>query len=401
MYEPFPGNYVWNLSVNICLSMGGAIGEIGKANAKVREIATQGADKGTAAFFDAWVAMADQLLELGREDEAAGHKASAAEKYRRAIAYYMTAERMQNRDYGPRKAAYATMLETVTRFLDTSSLGASRVEVPYEGGGLPAYFVPGRDPKAPCVIMCNGLDSTKEMILLTIMAEFQDRGIACLMVDQPGVGEPLRLHDLKAVVDSERWAGAAVDYLETRPDVAPDRIGIMGWSLGGYFAPRAAAFDKRLKLCVAWGANPDWGELQRRRLAREGANPVPHYWDHVMWVWGQPDVETFLRFADQVKLDGITEQITVPFLIVHGASDRQIPLEFAERCYAEAVNSPKRQLRIFTEREGGVHHCAADNVEPSRSFIADWVAETFAEFGGKPCQGSEAPVAIQAHERTL
>jgi hypothetical protein len=49
----------------------------------------------------------------------------------------------------------------------------------------------------------------------------------------------------------------------------------------------AAAFEKRFKLCVAWGANHNWGELQRRRLAKEGDWPVPHYWDHVMWVWGK------------------------------------------------------------------------------------------------------------------
>ena len=60
----------------------------------------------------------------------------------------------------------------------------------------------------------------------------------------------------------------------------------MGWSLGGYYAPRAAAFEKRLALVVAWGANHDWGAVQRRRLQREGERPVPHYWDHVLWVWG-------------------------------------------------------------------------------------------------------------------
>ena len=63
----------------------------------------------------------------------------------------------------------------------------------------------------------------------------------------------------------------------------------MGWSLGGYYVPRAAAFEKRLALAVAWGANHNWGEVQKQRLEREGENPVPHYWEHVLWVWGETD----------------------------------------------------------------------------------------------------------------
>ena len=64
MYEPFPGNYVWNLSVNICIGMGGAIGEIDKANERIREIAKQGDDAGTEAFFSSWVSMANRIAEL-------------------------------------------------------------------------------------------------------------------------------------------------------------------------------------------------------------------------------------------------------------------------------------------------------------------------------------------------
>ena len=378
MYEPFPGNYVWNLSVNICLGMGGVMGEIDRANDQVREIARLGEDHGTEAFFDSWIAMADRLVDLGEEAEAAGHGLSAAEKYRRATAYYITAERMQSRDYAPRKAAYQTMLKTMARAMAAGNLNCERVEIPYQGANFPALFVRGDgEGRRPCMVFCNGLDSVKEMIYLTVRETFARRGISVLMVDQPGVGEALRLSGLHAIVESERWAGAAVDYLETRADVDPDRIGMMGWSLGGYFAPRAAAFEKRFKLCVAWGANHNWGELQRRRLAREGDRPVPHYWDHVMWVWGQPTMDAFMAFTPRVSLVGVVENITVPFLITHGANDRQIPLEYAHQSYAEATGSPRRELKLFTDREGGVEHVSADNMEPVRSYIADWIAEVF------------------------
>jgi pimeloyl-ACP methyl ester carboxylesterase len=379
VYEPFPGNYVWNLSVNICLAMGGVMGEITQANESVRAIAQRGEDAGTEAFFASWGAMADRLVVLGQEAEAAGHGASAAEKYCRATAYYITAERMQSRHYDPRRVMYQTMIETMRRAVAAGRLNCERVEIPYEGSSFPGLFVRGEGPgPRPCMVFCNGLDSVKEMIFLAMRDTLATRGISCLMVDQPGVGEALRRRSMTAIPDSERWASAAVDHLERRNDVDRKRIGMMGWSLGGYYAPRAAAYERRFVLCVAWGGNHNWGEVQRRRVAREGDRPVPHYWDHVMWVWGQPDMDSFLALMPRVTLTGHLANIRVPFLITHGANDRQIPLEFARQSYDEAVNCPDRELKVFSAREGGVEHVSADNMEPVRSYIADWVADRFA-----------------------
>jgi dienelactone hydrolase len=382
MYEPFPGNYVWNLSVNICLGMGGAIGEIDRANDEVREIAAQGEDSGTEAFFASWGKLGERLIALGDEALAAGNRLSASEKFQRAAAYLMTAERMQSRHYEPRWAMYRLMLDTMARAIHIGSLNVERVEIPYEGTHFPGLFIPGQGAgPRPCMVFCNGLDSIKEMIYLAIRDSFADRGISVLAIDHPGVGEALRLRGLTAIVDTERWAGAAVDYLEGRRDVDPRRLGMMGWSLGGYYAPRAACYEKRFKLCVAWGANHNWGELQRRRLAREGDRPVPHYWDHVMWVWGHDTLDAFMSAMPEVTLQGHMANMTVPFLVVHGANDRQIPLEYAHQSYDQAVNSPDRELKFFTEREGGVEHVSADNMEPVRSYIADWIASRFARMG--------------------
>ena len=90
-------------------------------------------------------------------------------------------------------------------------------------------------------------------------------------------------------------------------------------------------------------------------------------------------LDPFLDFADGVNLDGVVEQITVPFLIAHGANDRQIPLAMAHRCYDQAVNSPKRELRVFTPDEGATEHIGLDHLPHVSTFVADWVADTFAE----------------------
>jgi dipeptidyl aminopeptidase/acylaminoacyl peptidase len=214
--------------------------------------------------------------------------------------------------------------------------------------------------------------------------EMAARGISVLQVDCPGSGEALRFGGLTSRVETEDWASACVDYLLTRGDVRHDRIGLVGWSLGGYYVPRAAAFEKRLALAVAWGANHNWGEVQKRRLEREGENPVPHYWEHVLWVWGQPDIPTFIRYAERVQLDGVVEQITCPFLITHGENDRQIPVAYAHRSYDQAVRSPKRQLRIFTPAEGATEHIGLDHLPHVGAFTADWIEDTLAELDGGP-----------------
>jgi len=229
---------------------------------------------------------------------------------------------------------------------------------------------------APVLIQVNGLDSTKEMkVRVGLPAWLAKRGVSSLVVDQPGTGEALRLHGLTARFDSEHWASRVVDWLEARDDVDAKRIGMEGVSLGGYYCPRAVAFEPRLACGVAWGANHDWRDVQKRRLDKEGDFPVPHYWAHVCWVWGAKDIADFMKIAEDVHLDGVVERIKVPFLVTHGEKDSQIPLKWAQRTYDQLVNSPKRELKIFTEREGGVQHASFDNSINAGHYIADWVAE--------------------------
>jgi hypothetical protein len=69
--------------------------------------------------------------------------------------------------------------------------------------------------------------------------------------------------------------------------------------------------------------------------------------------------------------------------VTHGANDRQIPREYALQQIEGAINSPKRELKWFTSREGGVEHVSADNPANAMDYIVDWIVETFAELGAK------------------
>jgi len=381
MFKYFPTNYVWNLSVDLAIEMGARIGEIEAMCAPLQEAAKAPDAAGTQAFRETWVTMADKLCELAAEDEARGRLLSAGEKYRRASAYLTTAERLLAHGSEGRMAIYRRELALFQKGLRLLGDPVRRVEIPYEGKQLSALYRPadGLKPgqRAPLLVQLNGLDSTKEMkYLVGLPTWLAQRGVSSLIVDQPGTGEALRLQGLTARFDAEHWASRVVDWLETRDDVDAKRIGCEGVSLGGYYCPRAVAMEPRFACGVAWGANHDWRAVQKRRLEKEGDIPVPHYWAHVCWVWGAKDTADFMRIAEDVHLDGVVEKIRVPFLVTHGERDSQIPLKWAHRTYEQLVNSPKRELKIFTDREGGAQHASFDNSINAGQYIADWVAET-------------------------
>lgn len=379
MFKYFPTNYVWNLSVDLAIEMGARIGEIEAMCAPLQEAAKQPDAAGTKAFRETWSQMADNLCGLAEEDEARGRLISAGDKYNRAAIYLLTAERLQAHGAPGRIELYRRFLDVFARGVKLSGENCERVEIPYGDSHISGLYVRAENVAgpAPVLVQVNGLDSTKEMkYRVGLPAWLAKRGVSSLVIDQPGTGEALRLHGMHAVYDSERWASKVVDWLETRADVDPKRIGLEGVSLGGYYCPRAVAFEPRFAMGVVWGANHDWRDVQEKRLAKEGSFPVPHYWEHVRWVWGAQDQDEFMRIAENVHLDGILDRIKVPFLVTHGQKDSQIPLHWAERTYEQLVNSPKRELKVFTEREGGVQHSSFDNSANAGAYIADWVAES-------------------------
>lgn len=381
LYSPFP-NYIWNLSVAIAMESGGQIGEIVDMCQPILKAADEGADAGTPAFMREWARMGEKLLELAAEDEAAGRAFSASNKLERASLYLFTAERMQGHGHPGRKETFAKARDAFDRSTRLGSINRERVEISLSQGTMPALYTRAGDgseggKRRPVVVFCNGLDSCKELLYWTrLPEELARRGISTLCVDQPGSGEALRLQDLPVDPHSENWASKAVDWLEEQPDVDPKRIGMTGISLGGHFAPRAVAYEPRFASGAVWGANHNWREVQDKRMQREGENPVPHYWAHVHWAFGADGQEDFLQKSEGMNLNGHMDRITVPFLVTHGANDRQISPTYADDLYDQLVNSPRREKVIFTAREGGVEHVGADNMAYGRDLLSDWFAET-------------------------
>ncbi len=382
MLEYFPSHYSWNLGVMMAAQLGGEITEIDGACRPLRAFAERPDAKNDpeaqAAWITAWSDLAQRVEGFAVRDEQAGHPRSAGGKYRRACAYFFTAERMASHRSPQKLALYAAMTRCFAKSVTLRNEPVDFVTLPYEDTTLPAllYRAPQPGPR-PAMIHFDGFDVTKEWIHLSgIAREFAARGISTLMVDHPGVGAALRLQGLAVNHDSERWARAAMDWLEKRSDVDAARVGVIAMSLGGYYAPRAAAFEPRLACCVAWGARWD-NESAHGKILRDpnAARSVTGWVDHALWYYGADNVEEAAAKIARMKLDGVIERVRCPLLVVHGVHDRQVPLDQARRTVQAARNSARAELRLFDVDEGGVEHCSGDQFSTAIDAMTDWVAD--------------------------
>jgi dienelactone hydrolase len=368
----------------IAIDLGGAMGEIEEACAPLRDASKRNDDSAQREWCASWTTVSGRLETLALAHEKAGQYVSAGRKYIRAGIYYLVAERMLPHRDPQKEVVYQQGLAAFKKGYPLRKEPVEYVEIPFEGKSMPALFVKAPvKGGAPCLVHFDGFDFLKEFIYhMSSAEEFVRRGISLLIVDHPGTGEALRLRNMYGRYDTEVPATACVDYLVKRPDVDPNRIGIMAVSLGGYYAPRAAAFEKRFKCCVAWAGSWDPGARMRMRITRPGgAQSVPDYVDQLTWVFGKKTPEEAFTVTDKMTLQGVADKITCPLLIVHGENDRQVPLSEAQKLFEGAVNSPRKELKVFTQVEGGAEHCQVDNNAMGVDYMADWAAEVL---GGNP-----------------
>jgi alpha-beta hydrolase superfamily lysophospholipase len=375
--DHFPGNFMWSNATLVTKGMAPyaavALAEIEAVCEKLKARETE-----PHAWWEEWCAMASHIERQALAHEAAGRKLTAANYYLRAGMYYFTGERFitpgdQKREVG-RKA-----IECQTKGILGRHPNAARVEVPYERMTLPALFMkaPNASERAPTVVLFDGLDNCKEMSVLFAGLEFARRGVHTLAIDGPGQGESIRLRDIRTRYDYEAAGRAAYNYVAARGDVDPAKVTVMGYSFGGYYAPRIAAFEKRYAACVAFGAMhwrmEEWVDTIRRAAAsNEKGSAQSHF--QVPWVFGARDLDHAVEMARDFNLDGIASRIECPFLVVHGENDRIVPVESAVKLY-DAVGSKNKTLKIFRRDEGGIEHCQVDNRQVGVDYIADWIEE--------------------------
>jgi 2,6-dihydroxypseudooxynicotine hydrolase len=307
----------------------------------------------------AWSARAAHHEQLGREALAQKHFLTAGECLQRAGVYYHFASFLFVHDVVQMKAAHKKQIECRQAALPHLRPPGERVEIPYQGKTLAGILrKPAGFERPPVVAMAVGLDSTKEETD-TYEAPFLARGIATLVFEGPGQGEAQ--YDFAIRGDYEVPVKVVLDYIGTRRDLDAAHIGMWGVSLGGYYAPRAAAFDKRIKACIALGGPFDFGAAFDTipELTRETFRIRSHC----------KTVEEARKNAQTLSLAGVAQNITCPIFIVNGRLDRVIPAADAERL-AREVKGPVVLMMI----EDG-NHIANNRAYRWRSQSADWMKE--------------------------
>jgi alpha-beta hydrolase superfamily lysophospholipase len=379
--DEFPGNFVWSNATLVTKGMAPygavALGEIDEVCERLRP--RQGDPH---AWTEEWSAMGRRLEAVAAAAAAEGREMSAGNAYLRAGMYHFTAERFVPPGEDKR-ALGKKALECQHAGLRRRHPNIELVEVPYEGTTLPALFMkaPGVPGRAPTVVVFDGMDNCKEMSVLFAGLEFAARGWHTLAIDGPGQGESLRLRDLHARHDYEVPGAAAYDFVAARPDVDPRRVVVMGYSFGGYYAARIAAFETRYAAGVAFAAlHWDLAAWQREIKRRQDADPTMTAQStfHFRWVMGcADDGDAAIAKAEKFSLVDVAPKIRCPFLVVHAEEDRVVPVVSAHRLY-EALGSPSKHLKIFTRADGSTYHAQADNRQIGVDYIADWIAATLA-----------------------
>jgi dipeptidyl aminopeptidase/acylaminoacyl peptidase len=306
----------------------------------------------------AWSTRAQVHEALGDAALEAGHRLSCAEHFTRAGVCYHFAKFVFVHRYDEMRAAHAKAVACRNAALPHLEPAGERVSIAYEGTTLYGNLrKPRGSSRPPIVIMCMGLDSAKEE-MDAYESVFLARGVATLAFDGPGQGEAE--YELPLRGDFEAPVKSVVDWVAARSDVDAERIGLWGVSLGGYYAPRAAAFEKRIKACISLSGPYDWADIwpQLNELTREAFR-----------VRAKCETEDeALRYGTSLTLKAVAQNITCPLFIVAGKHDRIVPWQDSERLASEA-RGPVELLLI----DDG-NHVANNRGYRYRTQSADWMA---------------------------
>ena len=317
----------------------------------------------------AWRALAERIEGVAHAALQAGHAVTARDAFFRASAYFRQADFF----------LAATDQRKTTLFLDARRcfLAAARlqrpgiepIQVAYGEESYAGYFchpVHPRGPRAPGVIMLGGADSLAEELFFFGGNQVTERGMALLLIDTPGRGSSLRLKGIRTRPDYEKPVGAVIDYLQGRPEVDPDRIGLAGVSMGGYYAPRVAAFDDRIGAMVL-----NCGAFE---LVQDLFDFFPAIQQQMCWLVGAGTIAEAREAFRSFTLEGVAGRIRCPTLVEHGEDDFIMRVEGARRLSA-AIGSRDKTLKIWSREEGGAVHCGFDNWAALFPHMFDWLAD--------------------------
>lgn len=364
-----------------------------------------------------WTAMGDRIFALAEASRLGGHQVSARDGFLRAASYFRIADFfLHGQPDDPRiRQSHRRSISSFTAFAALAHNPIERVEIPFEEGSLSGWFCRahhGHGPR-PLLLAHNGFDGAGEEMFFFGGYAAAERGFHVLLFDGPG--QPSALND-RALHFRPEWETVVTPVLDHAldaygEDVDPDRIGLLGVSLGGMLAPRAAAIEPRISAvaCVdgiydASSAISDLLGTDRAGLERLVADPASSetfltaaaetnpmlawIFDHGRYALGvntrSDFVTEYLRYN---LLGGIAERITCPILVCEAADD----IFYTDTGTDERPTEPRRlaahlhapmTLTTFTSAEGAGSHSHGGAERLAMGRILDWLEVTLA--AGRP-----------------
>ena len=307
-----------------------------------------------------WMDSALVHEKIAMDAEAKGLRISAGEFFWKASLYNHYAQFMEWHNQLKKDDAISRKVRNYNKGAPLFSPPSERIEIPFEGAVLPGFLrIPVGSKKPPLVLLIGGLESTKEEFY-TFENLCQRRGLATFAFDGPGQGEVY--YKLRARPDFEKATSAVIDYLQSRSDqVDLSRIGIIGRSLGGYYSPRSAAHDERIKACVAWAVIYDFSSWNKMSPGLKDG------WTYISGSRGWDEAREYFR---SFTLRGSTDKIKCPIYILQGELDDICPPEQA-RWLADEVKGP-----VKLDIVAGGTHCVHNLGHIYRPRMADWLTIT-------------------------
>ncbi len=347
-------------------------------------------------WYREWLATAERVEKSA--EQGGGDVAGVRDAYLRASNYYRTAGLFLMRSPVEDRLRHSIAKQTET-FGKGAAMFASPprvVKIPYEETTLPGYFFPASDSPGPTVILTNGYDGTLEELYFANGAAALERGYHVLAFDGPGQGTVILEQEIPFRPDWENVVGPVVDHALTMPEVDPDALVLMGWSFGGYTAPRAATAEHRLAACVSdcgpydlYDATvaripgvlarqlPDGNKVALRLLARALGyvltKPTAGWaLRRNLWVHAVDDPMTFLAMAGEYSLKGREHLIRCPTFVCSTDGDE---LSQNARTFADKLACPSKYV-AFGAADHVTGHCEMSGRATFHHRVFNWLDDT-------------------------
>jgi len=391
----------WDFSVRLLLgksTRGGTdIGEVLATIAKVKP-------KDDEGWFAAWVALGERIAGIAESSAARGHRVSAARAYLRAANYYATAvNAISALDEGtdrllPTFRAHRAAWEG---FLANTHWPVERIDIPYEGSSMPGWFFRPDTADGPrkTLVMTLGSDEAITGIWGQGVEGGLERGYNVVLYEGPGQQSMLFERGIPFRPDWETVLTPVVDYLLSRDDVDPAKIGVYGISQAGYWVPRALAFEHRFAAAIADGGVVDvartWTQHIPHRLLAAYLKGDKERFDKELWwafhlpgtraahlAWnfrsrpyGVSGYSAALDAVAQYNLTDIAGQIRTPLYVIDADGDQFFGGQPAEL----AALVPGSTYARFTQTEGASFHCQPLARELTEQRMFDWLDDQIAD----------------------